>query len=126
MNFVKLGSFVLLKNPGEGDKVMVGKVTQVKETVFHYSWYARPEELPGVERKGYHSRFELIRTDETRKEFISNVIKPVHVLRLQEFKSKFPNPVNDLPSTGNLSDYESDYYLFRQKYSTQTQAGGSG
>ena len=79
-----------------------------------------PEDLPGCGRKPYHSKFELIRTDESSKEFITNVIKQVYVLRQQEFKSKFPQPLNELKKAGaegGLEEpYQSDYFFFRQRY----------
>ena len=44
----------------------------------------------------YHSKFELIRTDETAKEFKENALKKVEVIRLQDFKERFKNPNKDL------------------------------
>ncbi len=48
-------------------------------------------------RKQYHSKFELIRTDETAKEFKINFIKKVKVLRLLEFKEMFSHPNESFP-----------------------------
>ena len=56
-----------------------------------YDSYVLPEEIMQMERKPHHSKYELIRTDEKCKEFTTNVVKQVYVLRQQEFKAKFPN-----------------------------------
>ena len=54
----------------------------------HYSYI-----LMCVEgRLPHHSKFELIRTDETAKEFRENVIKKVEVLRLVDFKQRYKHP----------------------------------
>lgn len=68
-----------------------------------------------VKRMPYHSKFELIRTDETTKEFKENVIKHVEVLRLQEFKQRFKLP-SDLPDIGAISNdklEQIDVFFFR-------------
>lgn len=52
--------------------------------------FVLPEEIPAMERKPHHSKFELVKTDEKLKEFEANIVKPVHVLRQQEFKTRYP------------------------------------
>ena len=57
----------------------------------------------------------MIRTDETSKEFIENVVKKVEVLRLPEFKHKFNSP-SDLPEIGKVTNDSLDIidvYFFR-------------
>lgn len=57
----------------------------------------------------YHSKFELIRTEETTKEFIENIVQLIQILRLQEYKQRFPTqqqPANEIP----------EFFFFRQKF----------
>jgi len=81
-----------------------------------------------MERKPYHSKFELIRTDDAGKEFQVNIVKQVFVLRQQEFKSKFPKgPTAETELSELLSDFSpsedliepfksSNYFFFRQRF----------
>jgi hypothetical protein len=119
----KQNDFVLFANPDK--KRQVGKITTIqKDSFFICNVYARPEAVLG-QRQSYHSHFELIRTEETAKEFLSNVIRKVEVLRLQEFKARFENPVKDIlgddsqlySKLENFAElFPSDFYFFRQKY----------
>ena len=48
----------------------------------------------------YHSKFELIRTEETMKVFVEKVAQLIQILRLQEYKQRFPTqqqPDNEVP-----------------------------
>ena len=57
----------------------------------------------------YHSKFEMIRTKETMKEFVENVVRLIKILRLQEFKQRLQTqrqPTNEVP----------EFYFFRQKF----------
>ena len=48
----------------------------------HFAYlFKLPEEVENVTRERHHSKFELIRTDDTGKEFLENIIKQVYVLR---------------------------------------------
>ena len=79
-----------------------------------------------MERKPYHSKFELIRTDDAGKEFQANIVKQVFVLRQQDFKTKFPKgPRTELPELVSdiaanerlIEPYKSsDYFFFRQRF----------
>ena len=91
----------------------------------HYNSYVLPEQLPEpFGRKPYHSKFELIRTEDHGKEFAENIAKQVNVLRQQEFKAKFPKGPKNTDKSELLQTQElnaslpepycsSDYYFFR-------------
>jgi len=49
--------------------------------VVFFDSYVLPEEILSKERKPYHSKYELIRTDDKCKEFQANIVKQVFVLR---------------------------------------------
>ena len=144
---IKEGDFVLVFNEDRAKK-LVGKITQIKviyfklkfeqdDKVIIFTIYALPDDLPGktlklnfIEgRKQYHSKFELIRTDETAKEFKSNVIKKVEVVRLLDFKQKFKHPNMDFPSIKLMTNErldEVDLFFFRQRYSRATGNSSQG
>ena len=109
-----------------------------------YSAYLLPEEIPKMgERKPHHSKYELIRTDDSCKEFLVNIVKKVNVLRQQDFKSKFPKgglrtdatlllqdsiSRNDVSAQNDLPEpyRSSDYFFFRQRFmKNKTETGGS-
>lgn len=61
----------------------------------------------------------MIRTDETAKEFKSNVIKKVDVVRLLDFKQRFKHPNEEFPSVVTMTNErldEVDVFFFRQRY----------
>ncbi|CDW83551.1 transcription elongation factor s- [Stylonychia lemnae] len=77
-------------------------------------------------RQQYHSKFELIRTDETAKEFKENIRKKVEVLRLQEFKQRFKHPNADFPDIRTISNQnldEADVFFFRQRFNRTSNGG---
>mmetsp|Transcript_29553 Transcript_29553/g.36662 ORF Transcript_29553/g.36662 Transcript_29553/m.36662 type:complete len:80 (-) Transcript_29553:97-336(-) len=76
----RVGEFYLFCNP-ETSKHTIGKATSIKDSVVFFDAFVLPEELALVGHKSHHSKYELIKTDEKLKEFESNVIKKVHVLR---------------------------------------------
>ena len=82
-----------------------------------------------VGRQPYHSKFELLRTDETLKEFREHVIKKVEVLRLNEFKQRFKHPDLAFPNiTSPLPNErldEVEVFFFRQRYSRDSGPGGN-
>ena len=57
----------------------------------------------------YHSKFELIRTEETMKEFVENFVSFIKILRLQEYKQRFP-------TQQQLANEVTEFYFFRQKF----------
>jgi len=75
----RLQDFIEVLNP-ETQAKEYGKVTKIDKGVVHYHLYKPPEQLPGG-RQPHHSRVELIRTDESSKEYLQNVIRKVEVLR---------------------------------------------
>lgn len=96
----KVGEFLLIKNPVTNN-FTIGKVNSIKvsnhqrhfrlskyflyfaqDKLLLYSAYLLPEEIPRMgERKPHHSKYELIRTDDSCKEFLVNIVKKVNVLR---------------------------------------------
>eukprot|EP00347_Sterkiella_histriomuscorum_P015578 403356500 len=115
----KVGEFVIVYNI-DRNKKLVGKINEIKdEKILIFTIYAMPEDLP-MGRQQYHSAFELIRTDETAKEFVENAIKKVEVLRLQDFKQRFKHPAKELshiktPLSNQTVD-DADVFFFRQRF----------
>jgi len=108
MEDIKIGDCICVRNP-ETQKLSYGKVSQLIGRIVHFNVYSRPEDLPGGKLLFYHSKFELIRTEETTKEFVENVVQLIQILRLQEYKQRFPTPQQP-------ADEVPEFYFFRQKF----------
>ena len=87
MQIVK-GDFVQLYDPSS-DQELIGKIQEIRDNYFLYFKYLKPDQAPGG-RQSHHSDFELIRTDEQSKEFTDNVRAVVKVMRLVDYKEKYP------------------------------------
>lgn len=107
-----------------------------EDNVVLFKLFAVPDDLPCKEnfgtnscvflvgRQPHHSLFELIRTDETLKEFKENIIKKVEVVRLPEFKKRqsglqLLQEFKEVSQIPNERLDEVDVFFFRQLYSTQ-------
>lgn len=76
-----INDFVQIKSE-KGD-LIVGKIIEFEKSqetakIFFFKEYCTPEKcLKG--KRSYHSKFELVKCDQTQKEFISKIVKKVNV-----------------------------------------------
>ena len=74
-----------------------------------------------VGRQDYHSKFELVRTDENLEETRENIIKKVKVMNFKDFMDSYKNPLQSFPHVASLTaDFDKclddfDVFFFRQR-----------
>lgn len=95
-------SFYVFRNPETGIE-QVGKVTTVEGDIVSYLVYAKVQTVFKTP-KAYHTKYELVRTDELAKEFKLNTLQKIEVLRMEQFRVQFRNKK---PEPG--------HYFFRQR-----------
>ena len=55
-------------------------------------------------RQKYHSRFELIRTDESLEELKTNLLKKVKVMRFIDFMDQYKKPLEAFPHIALINE----------------------
>ena len=85
MHTIKTGNYYEFFNP-EKETLTIGKVLSHDHEIANYAIYYSCADYFGNNLKPHHSQYELIRSDDPDKEFITNVKRQVKVLRANEFR----------------------------------------
>ncbi len=109
MECTKIGDCFCVWDP-DTQKLSYGKVSQLIGIIVHFNVYSRLKDFSGGKLLlSHHSKYELIRTEETMKEFVENVVRLIKNLRLREYKQRFP-------AQQQLANKVPEFYFFRQKF----------